>query len=379
MPKGRTFFAPVTLCLLALAAWLAVGPPAPADGAQLNVGLKNPPPAGTLVFRLFDSPNTFGDIRDPVKQVTRDVTGKSEFVIRGIAPGEYALMIYFDENDNGILDRNFVGIPTEPIAFSNNYRPKGPPSFKRARFVIQAGQQLDFNLSLFKALGKRGRIGVGLGVIAQSSPYRNADQSVYQVIPALTYNGARFQIYGPFARVGLVGRDEIRLAATAEYRIGAYEEDDSPVLAGLGDRKDTLMAGLALEYEIGAGFDLSVRYTHDVVDRIGGGAARIELGKSFQWGIFRFTPSVSANWLSEDLAGHDFGVPAAKAEENRPAYQPGDTLSPETGISVFAELFPNWWMLASAGAEKLDSAVTASPIVDADYLYKGFLAINYVF
>ena len=41
----------------------------------------------------------------------------------------------------------------------------------------------------------------------------------------------------------LVGSDDLRLALTASYRIGVYEEDDSPVLEGLGDRDDTLLEG----------------------------------------------------------------------------------------------------------------------------------------
>lgn len=355
------------------------GPTATAEGAQLNVRIKNAPPEGTLVFRLFDSANTFGDFRDPAQRVTRAIEGQTNFTIGDTAPGTYALLVYFDENDNGVLDKNFIGIPTEPIAFSNNYRPKGPPSFDRARFVLEADAQVNFELTLFKALGKRGRIGTGLGVIGQSSPYKGSDQSSYQVIPVITYTGARFQIFGPFLRFGLAGRDDVRLAATAEYRLGAYEEGDSPFLEGLGDRKDTFMAGLALEYELGAGFDLSARYAHDVLDRIGGGKAMLELDKSFQWGILQLTPNVGVNWLSEDLADHDFGVPAAGQRPDRPAYCPGDVFGQQLGIRLFSELLPDWWMIVSTSVERLNSDVTDSPIVDADYLYKGFLAINYVF
>jgi uncharacterized protein (DUF2141 family) len=56
-----------------------------------------------------------------------------------LPPGEYALSIYYDENNNGKLDTNFIGIPREPVAISNNARPSfGPPSYEDAVFVLGA-------------------------------------------------------------------------------------------------------------------------------------------------------------------------------------------------------------------------------------------------
>jgi uncharacterized protein (DUF2141 family) len=54
-----------------------------------------------------------------------------------LPPGEYALSIYHDSNGNGDLDTNFIGIPKEPVALSNNARPKfGPPKYKDAVFTL---------------------------------------------------------------------------------------------------------------------------------------------------------------------------------------------------------------------------------------------------
>lgn len=45
----------------------------------------------------------------------------------------FAVAAYHDENDNGQLDRNGIGIPTEKYGFSNDARGKlGPPSFDDA-------------------------------------------------------------------------------------------------------------------------------------------------------------------------------------------------------------------------------------------------------
>ncbi|WP_022821845.1 DUF2141 domain-containing protein [Hymenobacter norwichensis] len=51
--------------------------------------------------------------------------------------GEWAVAITQDINNNDKLDKNFVGIPTEPYAFSNNVRPTlAAPDFNECKFVV---------------------------------------------------------------------------------------------------------------------------------------------------------------------------------------------------------------------------------------------------
>ncbi len=54
-----------------------------------------------------------------------------------LAPGEWAVALSQDTNDNDKLDKNFLGIPTEPYAFSNNVRPRfAAPNFEECKFVV---------------------------------------------------------------------------------------------------------------------------------------------------------------------------------------------------------------------------------------------------
>ena len=65
----------------------------------------------------------------------------SEMVVASLdlPPGEYAISIYYDANGNGELDTNFIGIPKEPVALSNNAKAKfGPPKYKDAVFTLSA-------------------------------------------------------------------------------------------------------------------------------------------------------------------------------------------------------------------------------------------------
>jgi uncharacterized protein (DUF2141 family) len=65
-----------------------------------------------------------------------------------IPPGTYALAVVHDENFNGKLDTNWVGIPTEGYGFSNDAKALlGPPTFFAASFSYD-GQNLELTIDL---------------------------------------------------------------------------------------------------------------------------------------------------------------------------------------------------------------------------------------
>lgn len=350
-----------------------------AYSADLSVELLNPPSTGTVEILLFDSPDTFGDLRAPAKSVRIPAAGQSVYSITGVPPGDYALMVHHDENSNGGLDKNFIGIPREPVGFANGYSPKGPPAYSRARLTVADGTAQTVPVELSRPLGERGRLGAGLGAIVRSSPYRGSDGGTFMPIPAITYTGNRLQIFGPRAQFGLLEAGPLQFAAVAQYRAAAYTEDDSAILAGMGDREATLMAGGELKADLPAGMDLSLNVLHDVLGQIGGSEASLFLDRSFQLGPVRLTPRTGINWTAARLANHDYGVPVSKAAPGRQAYDTGNTLSAETGISALAELTENWWIAASLGVELFSDEVKDSPLVEDSFLVKGFLAVQYVF
>jgi outer membrane protein len=346
---------------------------------SLSVRLNAAPTGGELRILLFDSAVTFGRFSEARRIVRFPCDGSATFTIADVPPGLYALVVHHDLNADGEFDKNFIGIPRDPIAISRGYRPKGPPVFASANFTLTPGEARVETLELYQVLGKYGLFGVGVGVIGRSSPYPQSDAGVFQPIPAITYNGDNLQWFGPSVRYGLLGDDSLRLAATASYRLRTYDEDDSPALAGMGDREDTLMAGLAVISELPAGFNLALGYEHDVLDRIGGGAAQLRASRSFQWGLARFNPQLGLNWTNSQLANNDYGVPVASAIPGRPAYDVGDALSLELGIGSFIELSREWRIVADFSVEFLPNNVTRSPIVADDTVLKGFLALTYVF
>lgn len=350
-----------------------------AFAATLTVSLDNPPQSGVIELQLFDSANTFISQQNPFKTMRYNLVEPQPFRIENVPGGEYALRIYHDANNNNLVDKNFIGIPVEPIGFSNRYRPKAPPSFKRAMFKVTKDETRHFNVQLYKPLGEQGQIGVGIGLISRSSPYREYNGGVNQLIPAITFIGDRLQVFGPRIQWSLASSKKLRLALAGQYRIGVYEEKDSPFLNDMGDRQNTFIAGLAVQAELPAGVDLEIAHQYDVLDRIGGAVSSLGISKAWELGSFRITPRLGYNYLSAEFSNYDFGVPADKATTSRPAYQLGSTTSIEAGIGLTAEITRQWVFILNMNIEKLSDEVKNSPLVSEDSVVKGFAAINYAF
>ena len=106
---------------------------------------------GTVACALFESAEGF-----PV-EFLRSATNIMVIKVRktqarcdfeDIPPGTYALGVIHDENMNGKLDLNVLGIPKESYGFSNDARAWfGAPSFDAASFKYD-GQTLDLTIDM---------------------------------------------------------------------------------------------------------------------------------------------------------------------------------------------------------------------------------------
>jgi uncharacterized protein (DUF2141 family) len=68
--------------------------------------------------------------------------GKATITFPNIPFGDYAAILFQDENANGILDHKF-GLPNEPMGFSNQWRLSlfsGMPSFRKLKFKFEVNK-----------------------------------------------------------------------------------------------------------------------------------------------------------------------------------------------------------------------------------------------
>ena len=111
------------------------------DGATVELQLSGLRDAsGNIYIAVYNSEDAWlGDTTVLQKKVVIAEALDGDIVRAGLhlQPGEYAFSIFYDSNNNGKLDTNFIGIPKEPLAMSNNARPKfGPPRYEDADFVV---------------------------------------------------------------------------------------------------------------------------------------------------------------------------------------------------------------------------------------------------
>lgn len=76
-------------------------------------------PAGMVWVGLYDAPDHFLDKEKALlKGVRIQARGTLSVSLRELPFGRYAVAVFHDRNNNGVLDQNFLGIPKEPFAFS---------------------------------------------------------------------------------------------------------------------------------------------------------------------------------------------------------------------------------------------------------------------
>ena len=335
---------------------------------QIKVDLDCSWAKGPVVAMVFDSPEGFRGLKGPLSEEV--VLCEEGIRLIGLPQDDFALVVYFDQNNNGRLDRNFLGIPSEPIGFSGGYKPKGPPQYAKAVITSHDLEQAPLVIDVSPGLGPRGRFGVGALMLYRSSVYVGEDSQEFKFLPGLSYVGKRIQILGPNLTVGLWNVEQVRTAIVGSYRAGAYDENDSSALQGMGDREDTFMAGLSAEVDLADRVTFSGKIQADVLNRIGGGTAEVNISYGLSFMKLNMSPYVGLSWLSSGIAEHDYGSES---------YDPGSVVSPKIGLSMMKSWGENWVGLLQVSAERLSDSIYDSPIVDERVRASGFLSVSYQF
>jgi uncharacterized protein (DUF2141 family) len=104
-------------------------------------GFKNN--SGHAIAKLFiPGDDVIGKGRQEVSGTIRN--GRSTLTFATAPPGEYAVVVFHDANDNGMIDHNLIGFPKEALGFSNGFAlslTTGRPEFEKLRFTHGAALQ----------------------------------------------------------------------------------------------------------------------------------------------------------------------------------------------------------------------------------------------
>jgi len=91
---------------------------------------------GKMFFALYDNEKDF--LKKEIKGDIEVITNKTSIItFKNVPTGVYAVSVFHDKNDNGEMDTNGLGIPTENFGCSNNAKGfMGPPKWKNAKFEL---------------------------------------------------------------------------------------------------------------------------------------------------------------------------------------------------------------------------------------------------
>ncbi|AGU51167.1 hypothetical protein VAPA_1c40900 [Variovorax paradoxus B4] len=122
--------------------------PLAALAADLSLNVADGPAAeATLYVALYNDAASYADSKAVASQTAPMQGGKARLVFTGLAPGRYALRAFTDENGNGKLDTNLMGMPTERYGFSNDAKGnRAAPAFEAAAIIVDADLQTVIHL-----------------------------------------------------------------------------------------------------------------------------------------------------------------------------------------------------------------------------------------
>ena len=114
--------------------------------ATLDIEVQGIEKGGILNLEISSTKEAFESDEDDAgvaARIQEKVSGGSYQHSFKIPPGTYAVKVHIDENENGKLDTNFLGIPKEQYGISNNGRFL---NFKAASFIIDTYKKVQIEL-----------------------------------------------------------------------------------------------------------------------------------------------------------------------------------------------------------------------------------------
>jgi uncharacterized protein (DUF2141 family) len=144
--KGRRILGGVAaalLCLFVMQTWASAQTAEEASSNRIEAEATNLRSSkGTFRCELYNSPAGFpkDDTSVVGHSIAKIVHRHASCVFRNVPAGSYAVAAMHDENGNGKMDYNFVGIPVEGYGFSDDPRVLfSAPSFDSAKFTYSGG------------------------------------------------------------------------------------------------------------------------------------------------------------------------------------------------------------------------------------------------
>lgn len=220
----------------------------------------------------------------------------------------------------------------------------------------------------------------GVFMTTDSQPYRGAD-GIVRVFPFVSYRSRKLQWYGPFIRYRVAETGSWSFFARGQVDFGAYDEEDSDIFDGLGDRSNTLLVGVGVSHAFTRHWKAQVSVDRDVLGAHDGTEAVLGIQRDVRSPFAPVSGGVSAGvrFQDTDWTRDRVGVPTNRAREDRPAYSPDESLHLYLSGRVMYRVTDRWVASVAARYEWLDNSWRDSPLVDDRGRFTTTATLSYSF
>lgn len=222
-----------------------------------------------------------------------------------------------------------------------------------------------------------------VGVAVVSSPdYSGSANNKLSLLPVLIVN-YKDKYYFKIKRAGvwLYHTDDrsLKWGLAIEPR-GGYGAGNSDVLAGMGGRKTSLEAGVALYWRTPMGALLEASYDVDISSTADGNSANLKVSVPFyQTQTLTLAGSVAIEWLSRNVVNYYYGVTPPEATVFRPTYSPSSTFNYTLAFISEYRFDEHWRLISGASLRRLGDEAADSPIVTDRYQKLGYVGLGWGF
>ncbi|GGI69771.1 structural protein MipA [Shewanella gelidii] len=205
--------------------------------------------------------------------------------------------------------------------------------------------------------------GFGLGL--NQEVYKDYDRRIIP-LPIIGYRGKDLNVFGPFVSYDMLDVGNYSFSVQLKPRFQGFDEDDSDIFVGMGDRDFSMDLGLGVQYKKD-NWRADINWLHDVLGKSKGYESNASLSYVWRYRQVFFEPSIGMQYRDSRMTDYYYGVQADEINLaiDRPQYHADSVLNQTASVSVVT---PLWGGLSRFSVTQTwyGDAIADSPLTDSD-------------
>jgi outer membrane scaffolding protein for murein synthesis (MipA/OmpV family) len=216
---------------------------------------------------------------------------------------------------------------------------------------------------------------IGIAAVSSQSIYVGGKNQL-RVFPAIDYKYQRFYFQAGDLGLNLFESDNWEINSGIGINLaGDQDRGDSRLLADLPNLSIPLSAFVSIQYKTSIGL-FKVKHDYEINNKHNGNSSSFSYSAPIRQGSWLLIPQLSFEHHSSEVVNYFYGINAADATAQLPAYQTGAVNNWQLSFMGLRQINNKWSFVGSIQNEFLGDEISNSPIVDQDNrlaVFAGFL------